>query len=351
MHLADALTGRSRYPARLITGDHQQPRLFGFPRGSVATLCVFGGARERFAARLFARDFETPLLGGACRLHARFFSGSLAGDFEAALLFGLAGGSLLGGLLGRLFARRLAGSFKALGLLGSASGRFAACLFPRGLARRFETALVLDGARGCFATRFFTCGLAGGLANGLKATRLFGVASRGIARSAVSDYRVASRLIAPALALPRIATIPFAARAIPVATGPAVAVAPVRFAFGFASRFAMGRALVALAAPVLAVRTAFVFDRSDIALAARGRRLRFGRRRTHRTPVRSVVAALSDHPVEPLVDRHVDALRHVALGLARLWAQASQIPRTARFHPRAQTTVEGAVCAPLSGHR
>src|SRR5581483_177114 len=230
MHLADALTGRSRYPTRLITGDHQQPRLFGFPRRSVATLCVFGGARERFAARLFARDFE------------------------AALLFGLAGGSL--------FARRLAGSFKALGLLGSASGRFAACLFPRGLARRFETALVLEGARGCFATRFFTCGLAGGLANGLKATRLFGVANRGIARSAVSDYRVASRLIAPALALPRIATIPFAARAIPVATGPAVAVAPVRFAFGFASRFAMGRALVALAAPVLAVRTAFVFDRS-----------------------------------------------------------------------------------------
>src|SRR6185312_2357602 len=172
MHLADALTGRSRYPARLITGDHQQPRLFGLPRRSVATLCVFGGARDRFAARLFAR--------------------SLAGDFEAALLFGLAGGSLLG----RLFARRLAGSFKALGLLGSASGRFAACLFPRGLARRFETALVLDGARGCFATRFFTCGLAGGLANGLKATRLFGVASRGIARSVVSGYRVASRLIA-----------------------------------------------------------------------------------------------------------------------------------------------------------
>src|SRR6185312_3520421 len=206
MHLADALTGRSRYPARLITGDHQQPRLFGFPRRSVATLCVFGGARDRFAARLFARDFETPFLGGACRLLTRFFSGSLAGDFEAALLFGL-----LGGLLRRLFARRLAGSFKALGLLGSASGRFAACLFPRGLARRFETALVLDGARGCFATRFFTCGLAGGLANGLKATRLFGVASRGIARSVVSGYRVASRLIAPALALPRIATIPFAA--------------------------------------------------------------------------------------------------------------------------------------------
>src|SRR6185437_6091638 len=134
MHLADALTGRSRYPARLITGDHQQPRLFGFPRRSVATLCVFGGARDRFAARLF----ETPFLGGACRLLTRFFSGSLAGDFEAALLFGLAGGGLLGGLLGRLFARRLAGSFKALGLLGSASGRFAACLFPRGLARRFE---------------------------------------------------------------------------------------------------------------------------------------------------------------------------------------------------------------------
>src|SRR6185437_335702 len=173
MHLADALTGRSRYPARLITGDHQQPRLFGFPRRSVATLCVFGGARDRFAARLFARDFETPFLGGACRLLTRFFSGSLAGDFE--------------------------------------------------------TALVLGGARGCFATRFFTCGLAGGLANGLKATRLFGVASRGIARSVVSGYRVASRLIAPALALPRIATIPFAARAIPVATGPALAVAPVRF--------------------------------------------------------------------------------------------------------------------------
>jgi hypothetical protein len=48
----------------------------------------------------------------------------------------------------------------------------------------------------------------------------------------------------------------------------------------------------------------------------------------------------SDDVVEPFADRHAGLARGVAGGFTRFWAEASQIPRTARFH-----------CAPKKSHR
>ncbi len=52
----------------------------------------------------------------------------------------------------------------------------------------------------------------------------------------------------------------------------------------------------------------------------------------HRLAVIVVVVALLDDAVEPFPDRHTGLARGVAGGLARFWTQASEIPRTARFH-------------------
>ena len=66
MHLADSLTRRRRYAARLIAGNHKQTRFFCFARGSVAAKPIFGGASDRFAANLLACGFQsTFILGGA----------------------------------------------------------------------------------------------------------------------------------------------------------------------------------------------------------------------------------------------------------------------------------------------
>ncbi|MGA7790213.1 MAG: hypothetical protein WCA56_18845, partial [Xanthobacteraceae bacterium] len=45
-----------------------------------------------------------------------------------------------------------------------------------------------------------------------------------------------------------------------------------------------------------------------------------------------IVVALLDDVVEPLPDRHAGTARRVAGSFARLWTEASEIPRTARFH-------------------
>jgi hypothetical protein len=45
-----------------------------------------------------------------------------------------------------------------------------------------------------------------------------------------------------------------------------------------------------------------------------------------------------DDIVEPLADRHAGAARGRACSLTRIGAQASQVPRTARFHSYDQTT-------------
>ena len=353
MHVANALARRRRYATRLIAGDHQEPRLLGLACRSIAASGVFGGARDCFAARLLACGFEMALLlSGASRLLARLFSRSLPGGLEAALLFGLAGGSLLGCFLESPLAGFFTRGFETMLFFCSARGSLTARFFPRGLARRFDAAFVFGGAGVGFAARLFSGGLAGGLANGIKATRLFSIARQRIASCVITRYGVATGLIAPTFTLTRIAAFPVVARTIltPLAPRPAVAIAPLRFGL----EFVLAGTFVAAFAAILTIRAAFVFDvvsgRVTIAHIARGW-LRLGPGCTHRTPVRSVVTALFDHPVEPLVDRHVDSPRGVALLLARLRAETSLIPRTARFHPRAQTTSEGAVCAPLSDQR
>jgi len=52
-----------------------------------------------------------------------------------------------------------------------------------------------------------------------------------------------------------------------------------------------------------------------------------------------------DDAVEPFADRHAGSSRRFARSLTCLPTEASQIPRTARFHSRAQTTSGGATCA------
>ncbi|MFZ3311557.1 MAG: hypothetical protein WA280_19565, partial [Xanthobacteraceae bacterium] len=51
----------------------------------------------------------------------------------------------------------------------------------------------------------------------------------------------------------------------------------------------------------------------------------------HRLAVIAVVV-LSDDLVEPFSDRYPGAARGIAGGFARFWTEASEIPRTARFH-------------------
>ena len=51
-----------------------------------------------------------------------------------------------------------------------------------------------------------------------------------------------------------------------------------------------------------------------------------------------------DDVVEPFADRHAGSPRRRANGFARLGAQASEIPRTARFHSHAQSHMGGAGC-------
>src|SRR5580704_13707633 len=55
-----------------------------------------------------------------------------------------------------------------------------------------------------------------------------------------------------------------------------------------------------------------------------------------------------DDIVEPFADRHAGSPRCRAHGFARLGAQASEIPRTARFHSHAQSHMGGAGCPPPS---
>ena len=412
MHLADSLARRRRYAAGLIAGNHKQTRFFCFARRSVAAKRIFGHAGDRFAANLLACGFQsTFFLGGAS---GSFLAGFLAGftcfftcDFEAAFVFGVAGGSFstrffTGGLArefktvfvfglasrsitARLFACSLARGFETAPLFGGPSGSFTTGLFAHGFAHSFKAPVFFGGAGGSFSTRFLARRLARSLANGVKAACLVGLADRGITRGGIARWSVAarlataalprrrsvatgivaSRLTAATLAPGRFVAIRFAVRAIviPFVARPAVAVAamgltlpighvlPTRLTLP--TRLALARTLVALVAAILAVWAAFVSHVvSGLVALAACRRLRFGHGRAERTPVGWVVAAvLSDHPVEPLIDRHVDALRCVALSLARLRTEASQIPRTARLHPRAQTTSGGAVCAPLSGRR
>jgi hypothetical protein len=51
-----------------------------------------------------------------------------------------------------------------------------------------------------------------------------------------------------------------------------------------------------------------------------------------------------DHVIEPFADRHAGSPRRRAHGLPRLGAQASEIPRTARFHAHDQSHMAGAGC-------
>ncbi len=387
MHFADSLARRRRYAARLIAGNHKQTRFLCFARGSVAAKRIFGGAGDRFAANLLACRFpSTFILGGAsgsflAGFLARYFTCFFTCDFEAAFVFGLAGGSFTA----RLFACSLTRGFETALLFGGPRGSFTTGLFAHGLARSFKAPVFFGGAGGSFTTRFLARGLARCVTNGVKAACLFGLGDRGITRGGIARWSVAarlataalprrrsltagiaaSRLIAATLAPGRFVAIPFAVRAIviPLVAGPAVAVAamsltlptrltlPVRLALPM--RLALARPLVALVAAILAVWAAFVSHVvSGLVALAACRRLRFRHGRAERAPVGGVVAAvLSDHPVEPLIDRHVDTLRCVALSLARLRTEASQIPRTARLHPRAQTASGGTICAPLSGRR
>ena len=50
----------------------------------------------------------------------------------------------------------------------------------------------------------------------------------------------------------------------------------------------------------------------------------------HRLAV--IVVVLADDAVQPFPDRHAGAPRGVAGDFARFWTEASQVPRTARFH-------------------
>lgn len=320
MHFADALARRSRYATRLIAGNHKEPRLFGLARGGVAALRVFSGTRDRLAPRVFACSFDAAFfLGGAGSLMSRIFSSSLQGSLELAFLLNRASRSFL--------------------------SRFAPRFFTRSRACSLNTAFVVRRACGGLAARFLARGLAGSFTNGLNTTRLLHIAAR-LAAIRLPGCRPLTASIVPAglmiaaSALARIAALPIAAWTVvvPLAAGPIVAVA----ALWFALRFPLPRSLVAIAAAILTVRTAFVFDilpsRMAVAVVAR-RWLRSGHGCAQWTPVTRIVAAFSDHPVEPLIDRHVDALRRVALGLAGLRAKTSQIPRTARLHPRAQTHI------------
>jgi hypothetical protein len=128
--------------------------------------------------------------------------------------------------------------------------------------------------------------------------------------------------------------------------------------FTLPMRLPLARTLIAVVTTLLTVRAAFVSHvvlglvsgRTGIAFVRyRWLRLRLGHACTDRAPVGGIIAAaLSDHPVEPLIDRHVDALRRVALTLARLRTETSQIPRTARLHPCAQNHIgRGRVRPPL----
>ena len=281
MHLADALASRRRYATRLIAGYDQQPRLFGLARGGVATLRVFGSAGHSFAAC----GFETALLlSGASRLLARFFTGNLASDLEAALVLGLAGGSFFG----RLLSSFLACCFETPLVLGRTRGGLSAGLFPHRLAGRFDTALVFGGAGGGFATRFFSRRLAGRLTNGIKAACFFSIAHQRITFRVITRYGVIARLAAPRLPVlrplasgivptgliaptfARIAAFPIAAWTIvsPLAPRPAVAIAPLRFGLGFILEFALAGTFVATFAAILTVGAAFVSGRLTIAWIA-----------------------------------------------------------------------------------
>lgn len=253
MHFADALARRSRYATRLIAGNHKEPRLFGLARGGVAALRVFGGTRSRLAPRLFNAAL---LFGRAGSLMSRIFSSSLQGSLELAFLLNLASRSLL--------------------------SRFAPRFFTRSRACSLDTAFVVRRACGGLAARFLARGLAGSFTNGLKTTRLLHIAAR-LAAIRLPGCRPLTASIVPAglmiaaSALARIAALPIAAWTVvvPLAAGPAVAVA----ALWFVLRFPLPRSLVAIAAAILTVRTAFVFDilpsRMAVAVVAR-RRLRSG---------------------------------------------------------------------------
>jgi hypothetical protein len=58
---------------------------------------------------------------------------------------------------------------------------------------------------------------------------------------------------------------------------------------------------------------------------------------------------LPDDRVEPFSDRHAGPPRGVAGGFARVWTEASEIPRTARFHLRAKPLREERDGPVLSG--
>lgn len=288
MHFADAFARRRRNATRLISGYDKQPRFFGLARRSVAALCVFGGARDRFAAGLLACSFETTLvLGGASRFLAGLLPRSLTSDLEAALLLGLSSGSsLFSRLLSTFLARGFTSGFEVPLILGRTRGRLLAGLFPRGLACRLDTTLPFGSAGGGFATRFFSRRLAGRLANGIKAARLFGIARLRITFCVIARYGVTARLAPPRLpavrplatgivptglvastfTLARIAAFPIAAWTIvsTLAPWPTVAIAPVRSGLEFILGFALRGTFITAFAAILAVRTAFVSGRRTI---------------------------------------------------------------------------------------
>ena len=371
-----------RFAANLLAGGFQSTFILGGASGSFLA-GFLAGFLARYFTCFFTCNFEAAFVFGLAggSFTARFFTCRLARDFKTAFVFGLASRSFTA----RLFACTLARGFETALLFGGPSGSFTTGLVAHGFARGFKAPVFFGGAGGSFTTRFLARGLARSLANGVKAACLFGLADRGITRGGIASWSVAarlataalprrrslaagivaSRLIAATLAPGRFVAIPFAVRAIviPLVARLAVTVAAMGFTLpiGHVSstrlalpmRLALARTLVALVAAILAVWAAFVSHVvSGLVALAACRWLRFRHGCAERAPVGGVVAAvLSDHPVEPLIDRHVDALRCVALSLARLRTKASQIPRTARLHPRAQTTSGGAICAPLSGRR
>jgi hypothetical protein len=127
----------------------------------------------------------------------------------------------------------------------------------------------------------------------------------------------------------------------------------IETAFGFSAVLAMPAPAAAFTALRFQIEVQFGLGILDMRRAAAPRCvIRFARRIAPRivavlalvvTRVGAAVIVLIvfglDDVVEPLADRHAGLARGAASGFARFWTEASQVPRSARFH-----------CAPKS-HR
>jgi hypothetical protein len=200
-----------------------------------------------------------------------------------------------------------------------------------GFAQRLPSARFFDVAQSSFAARFF----AGNLPHGFETARLFGFAGslascvfdfadRGLA-GGVGDRRIAAPFFRRSMVRTRwFADQPTRIIVIALLTRSILAIAARR-----------RRILVAM----LSIWTALVTDRLRFALCTIVALLfQPGRRAGRRSIVGRVPFSVRlDHAVQPFTDRRAGA----PLRFARLRAEPCKIPRTARFHSRAQTTWEG----------